>query len=136
MITFDVKAGDPIKIPERFRDELETYRHQAKYLRVMISPLFPPRSRNQNAIFHAKVNSIAHMTGMDREDVKKAVKEIALSMGYPAQIGEDGRPMEEDGHLVPLPSSSATVEQMNILIRAIDEFCFRYDIDLEEVWHE
>ena len=133
MISFFVDSRDQIRIPENLKPEVAKYRKMGSKLHITISPVLQQRTIAQNAIFHAKVNEIAHMTGMDREDVKKQVKAYAMQMGYPPAIGSDGDvATDEQGELMPLPSSKATVEQMETLIEALYSWCFELGISIKE----
>lgn len=134
MIVFEIGSHDRLIVPERFADELSLYRKQAKKIRVTISPVFQKRSLNQNAIFHAKINELALITGMDRETVKSEIKEMAMAMGYPPETDELGNPMVSGDKFVALSSAKATVEQMTILINAIDMWCEQEGISLSEIW--
>ena len=133
MISFIVDSRDPIRIPESMKAELALYRKQAKRIRVTISPVHQTRTLEQNAIFHAKVNEIAHITGWDRDQVKKDIKTYAMQMGYPPAMGADGDvEISPEGELVPLPSHKATVEQMELLIEALYSWCFEKGIAIQE----
>lgn len=133
MISFFVDSRDPIRIPEKYREEVRKYRSMGRKIQITISPVLQQRTAAQNAIFHAKVNEISHMTGMDRDEVKKEIKQYAMQMGYPPATGENGDfEVDEQGELVALPSSKATVEQMEILIEAIYSWCFENGIAVKE----
>ena len=134
MISFIVDSRDPIRIPESMKSELALYRKQAKRIRVTISPVHQTRTLEQNAIFHAKLNEISAATGVDRESLKHDIKRLAMSMGYPPDITDDGEVrIDDDGDLVPLPSSKATIEQMETLIEAIYVWAEQNGIDMEEI---
>ena len=133
MISFFVDSRDPIRVPENLRNEVAKYRRMGKKIHITISPVLQPRTLAQNAIFHAKINEISHMTGMDREEVKSDIKQYAMQMGYPPEIGSDGDVIvNSQGELVALPSHKATVEQMEILIEALYSWCFDNGIEIQE----
>lgn len=133
MISFFVDSRDPIRIPENMKDEIARYRKMGKKLHVTISPVLQQRTMAQNAIFHAKINEISHATGIDRDEVKRQVKQYAMQMGYPPSMGADGDvEMDEQGELLALPSHKATVEQMEILIEALYSWCFDNGIAIKE----
>lgn len=133
MISFFVDSRDPIRVPDNLKDELMRYRKMGKRIHVTISPVLQSRTMAQNAIFHAKINEISRATGMDRDEIKKEVKQFAMQMGYPPSAGPDGDvEMDEQGELLALPSHKATVEQMEILIEALYSWCFENGIDIKE----
>lgn len=105
---------------------------QVKELKVVVYPVYRGRSYNQNALFHALINDMASQLGQDRRSVKEAVKNFALSRGYPYEYGDDGYPLEKDGMNVPISTKEATVEQMEILIDSAYEFAFENNLYLED----
>ena len=126
---------DRIFVPKEYRDEVDKYIRQAGKVRVVIAPAFQTRTKSQNAIFHAKINELARLTGMDRDAIKDEVKDIALSMGYPPEMDETGIPkVNTCGMVVPLSSAKASVEQMTILINALDMWCEERDIPIDSIW--
>lgn len=135
MVSFEISSKDPVRIPDELLDEVRKYRRQCKSIRVTISPVFTHRTSQQNAMFHAKVNRIARMTGADRAYIKKSVKDVAMTMGYPPAIGDDGElELDASGNIVAKSTSKASIEEMKILIDALDQWCFDNGIDIEEVW--
>ena len=133
MISFFVDSRDPIRIPENLKDELARYRKMGKKIHITISPVLQQRTMAQNAIFHAKINEVSHATGIDRDEVKREVKQYAMQMGYPPAMGKDGDvEVDEQGELLALPSHKATVEQMEILIEALYSWCFDNGIAVKE----
>lgn len=133
MISFFIDSDKPIRIPEDMKAEVAKYRGMGKKLHITISPVLQPRTLAQNAIFHAKVNEIAHITGWDRDQVKQEIKSYAMQMGYPPAMGADGDvEISPDGELVPLPSHKATVEQMELLIEALYSWCIDKGIAIQE----
>lgn len=132
MISFFVDSRDPIRVPEDMKEELRKYRRMGKRIHITISPVLQQRTLAQNAIFHAKVNEIAHATGMDRERIKKDIKQYAMQMGYPPAMKDGDVVIDESGELLALPSSEATVEQMETLIEAVYSWCFDNGIDIKE----
>lgn len=137
MITFTTDktlGGKLLEVPAELRDEIVKYIRQAGKVRVVIAPAFQTRTKSQNAIFHAKINELSTLTGMDRDVIKDEVKEVALSMGYPPELDETGCPKVENGMVVPLSSAKATIEQFALLINAIDLWCEERDISLSDIW--
>ena len=105
---------------------------QVNELKVVVYPVDRGRSYNQNALFHALINDMASQLGQDRRTVKEAVKNFALSRGYPYEYGDDGYPLEKDGMNIPISTKDATVEQMEILIDSAYEFAFENNLYLED----
>ena len=99
---------------------------------AVVYPIYRGRSYNQNALFHALINDMASQLGQDRSSVKEAVKNFALSRGYPYEYGDDGYPLEKDGMNIPISTKEATVEQMEILIDSAYEFAFENNLYLED----
>ena len=133
MIQFLNDSDKPITIPEDMQDELRKYRRQSKRIRITISPVYETRTLAQNAYFHAKVNEISAFTGQDRDEIKRAIKDYALGFGYPAAVDETGElKTDEDGRLIPLSSSKATIEQMETLIEALYSWCSERGIYITE----
>lgn len=132
MISF---TTDKIFVPKEYRGEVDKYIRQAGKVRVIIAPAFQTRTLSQNAIFHAKINELSRLTGMDRDAIKDEVKDIAMSMGYPPEMDETGLPkVNESGRVIPLSSAKATIEQMVLLINALDFWCEERDIPLDSIW--
>lgn len=133
MISFFVDSDCPIRIPDELKPEVAKYRKMGKKLHITISPVLQPRTMAQNAIFHAKVNEIAHLTGWDRDEVKKDIKNYAMQMGYPPAMSADGDvEISPEGELIPLPSHKATIEQMELLIEALYSWCFEKGVNIQE----
>ena len=132
MISFFVDSREPIRIPEDMKEELRKYRRMGKRIHVTISPVLQPRTMAQNAIFHAKVNEIAHASGMSRDVIKHEIKQYAMQMGYPPAMKDGDVVIDENGELQALPSSEATVEQMETLIEALYSWCFDNGIEIKE----
>ncbi len=133
MIQFLCDSDKPIEIPIELRDELRRYRRQGKRIRVTISPVYDTRTLSQNAYFHAKVNEISALTGQDRDLIKRDIKDYAMGFGYPAAVDETGElKTDGEGRLIPLSSSRATIEQMEILIEALYSWCFEKGIAIQE----
>lgn len=136
MISYIVDSRDKlqVQVPERYKEELAAYRKMARSIRVTITPVLKTRTLEQNAIFHAKINELSQATGIDRDSLKAEIKRFAMSMGYPPEMKEDGEVVvDEGGDLVPLPSSKATVEQMETLIEAVYMWATQNGIDMEEI---
>lgn len=125
----------PWRIPEEFRPEVNKYLRQAGSVRVVIAPAFKRRSKEQNAIFHAKINEISRLTGMDKERVKKEVKEVAVSFGYPPELDDEGKPLFKDGYIIPLSTAKASIGDFTILINAVDAWCDEHGLELSEIWN-
>lgn len=132
-VIYDCLSMD-ISIPESMLEDVERYLKQAGKIRVVISPVFQPRTLAQNALFHAKINEIAYVTGMDREEIKEEVKEIAMYMGYPCELDESGYPAEFNGKLVPKSSADVSVSEFEILIDAVGVWADQNGIDTTGIW--
>lgn len=132
-IVFNTKSTT-IKVPEEMKDELEKYLRQAGMVRVIIAPAFQPRTLAQNALWHAKINEIAYITGMDRDEIKDEIKETAMYMGYPCKLDESGYPAETDGRLIPKSSAEASISEMEILIDAVAIWAEQKGIDATGIW--
>lgn len=132
MISFFVDSKEPIRVPEDMIEELRKYRKMGKRIHVTISPVLQPRTMAQNAIFHAKVNEIAHASGMSRDVIKHEIKQYAMQMGYPPAMKDGDVVIDGNGELQALPSSEATVEQMETLIEALYSWCFDNGIEVKE----
>ena len=105
---------------------------QVKSFKVVVYPIYKTRTTNQNSLFHALVNQMASQTGIDRVVIKDLVKDFAISRGYPYEIDDSGLPKSCDGHLVPISTKDATVEQMETLIESAYEFAFERNLELED----
>lgn len=137
MIQFDVDSRDLIRIPQEYKAELEKYRRQAKKIRVIISPVFEQRTNKQNALFHKKLKTIELLTGLPWEEAKEQIKSLAIDMGYPYVLDDDGSPkLDGNGNMIPISSSDASISEMKILFTALDEWCFRNQVNIQEVWDE
>lgn len=131
MIVFDIGSREKLSVPAAYIDELNKYRKQSGLLRITISPVFEVRTQSQNAYFHAKVNEIARLTGMDRDELKAEIKMIALELGYPYAEDKDGDLIvNEMGMPLPKPTSQATIEEMKIAIEALYIWCSDKGIDI------
>lgn len=134
MITFRQKSTEPLRIPEEHIARLRQMRQQCAYLQITITPVFPERTLPQNAIFHAKINEIAFLTGEDRDTIKSIVKDFAMSRGYPYSMDASGNPITTpEGQLIAKPTSKATIEEMTVLIDALYEWAFENDIFLKRI---
>ena len=132
-MTFTVRSDEPISIPPELLEELGRYRRQAKRLRVTIAPILKDRTMSQNSYFHAKVNEIARETGIDRDEIKRAIKLKAIGMGYPCMEEEDGTlRLDKSGEPIPVSTARATIEQMTILIEALHIWCAENEIPTED----
>ena len=135
MIDFICDSRKRLAVPEEFIEELKRYRRQSGKLRVTISPVFEERTKEQNAIFHARLKVLARLTGMRFDSLKDEVKQVAVSMGYPVEMGPNGElKLGATGELIPLPSHKASISDMKILIDALDEYCFDHGIDNSLIW--
>lgn len=135
MIDFEVGSDERIAIPEEFIPTLRLYRRQSRRLRVTISPVFEQRTKEQNAIFHARLKVLARLTGIKFDDLKTQVKGIAVEMGYPVEMGPNGElKVDARGNLIPLPSHKASISNMKILIDSLDQYCFDHGIDNSLIW--
>ena len=133
MIVFDINSTDKLAVPAAYLEELNKYRKQSVLLRITISPVFEVRTQSQNAYFHAKINEISRLTGIDRDELKAEVKMIALELGYPYAEDKDGDLIVNDmGMPLPKPTSQATIEEMKIAIEALYIWCSDKGIDISQ----
>lgn len=130
-ISWIQRSGDITPTVEASR-LLSMAERQVESFKVVVYPLYKNRTVNQNSLFHALVNKMSSQTGVDRGVMKEAVKEFAISRGYPYEVDESGLPMSKDGRLVPISTKYATVEQMETLIESAYEFAFDKGLDLED----
>lgn len=125
-------SSEPMSVPVDLRPVLDMARGQAKQIRVTIIPVYQRRSLDQNRLFHAKVNEIAALSGVDRNVVKNIIKVFATGRGYPCVVGDDGLPVFKDGEPLPISTEDATVEEMELLIDSMFEWAFANGYYLEE----
>lgn len=125
-------SSEPMSVPMDLRPLLAEARKQSKRIVVSITPVYARRSLNQNALFHAKVNEIAAMSGVDRDVVKNIIKVFATGRGYPCVVGDDGLPVFKDGKPLPISTEDATVEEMEALIESTFEWAFENGFYIEE----
>lgn len=92
------------------------------YVKVVVST--PARSRttgegSQNHHLNGHIQFICQETGNDFDDVKKYVKQMAVSMGYP-MLMKDGVPvLDMWGSPLGISEADSTVEECAILIEAV-----------------
>ena len=85
----------------------------AGYALITLQPPKRPRTTgkdSQSAHFHGHCQQISRETGQPFDDVKMAVKMLAVSMGYPAT--------EIHGQTIPQSEAAASTDEEAILIEA------------------
>ncbi len=113
-VSWKQSSSEKLRVPDELLSSLSRVRGQADFIQVTIEPVYKQRTMDQNALFHAKVNELAKISGADRNFIKEEVKQVAVSRGYPFNV--------VNGEVIPKPSSEATIEQMEILIDALYEY--------------
>ncbi len=121
-VTWTQSSSERLTIPDELQSLLSIVRGEGKEIRITIEPIYQPRTANQNALFHSKIKELAVLCGADPEWVKDEVKRYAVSRGYPCEMGE--------GVVVPKPTSTATVEEMEMLIDSLYGYAFDNGINL------
>lgn len=115
-LTFEVN-GPEFRLPADIRriiDSMGTRRYS-----VTVVPLYGNRTRLQNAYFHMIIGRISAFSGADKEYIKEAVKDLAVTMGYPPATDDDGKPLlTPSGEFIPKPSHEANRREMGLLIDA------------------
>lgn len=130
-ISWVQKSGDIQPTTDALR-MISVARHQVERFKVVVYPIYKTRTIEQNSLFHALINQMSAQTGIDRYVMKGLVKDFAISRGYPYEIDDSGLPKSCDGHLVPISTKDATVEQMETLIESAYEFAFERNLELED----
>lgn len=113
-VSWKQSSSEKLRIPDELLSSLSRVRGQADFIQVTIEPVYKQRTMDQNALFHAKVNELAKLSGADRGRIKEEIKGVATMRGYPYDV--------KNGEIIPKPSSEATIEQMEILIDALYEY--------------
>lgn len=115
-VTWKQSSRDYLTVPDELRQALVEVRKQRPEIRITIEPVYPTRTAEQNAFFHAKLGELAQKSGADKEWLKNQIKMVAVNMGYGYDM--------IDEKLVPHDSSKATIEEMEILIEALYKYAF------------
>lgn len=125
-------SKEDLKVPQEYYDALKTLLENSERVKIKIMPMYAERTRNQNSLFHAKVNEIAKWTGQDRDTIKEELKILATAHGYPCECDEYDEPLiDKHGRPVPKPTRDVSVEEFEILIETMYEFCHANGIYLD-----
>lgn len=107
----------------------EKQRREDPQLKFEISLPQRPRSkgpRSQNSRIHGNCQDIADQLGeYTMEEVKDAMKRMAVGEGYPTKLSLDGKE-------IPKPTRNTTVEEANLLLRVIQRFVDEHNLYLTE----
>lgn len=98
------------------------------YVTVKIDTPRRPRTtgpHSQNSRFHGHCRDIADQLDYTEEEVKAAMKRMAVENGYPTHLSIDGIQ-------TPLPTRYATVEEMSYLLQTISKFADEHNLYLTE----
>lgn len=126
-LVFDT-IGPELTVPEDIRRMLAMA--GTKRYRVSVTPLYGQRTKRQNAYFHLLIGRISAVAGCSASCTKDAVKQYALTIGYPPALDENGREiLTGDGEFTPKPTHLADSREMGILIDAAMYYAADYGID-------
>lgn len=114
----------PLTVPSELKGLLSIVRKEQPELEIVIKPVYPKRTAEQNAMFHAKLGELAAETGANKEWLKEEIKKLACTHGYPFEVIDD--------ESIPISTSRANIEQMEMLIDSLYEYAFEHGIYLEE----
>lgn len=102
---------------------------------VLIEPQKKLRSTgafSQSHHLNGHIQQIAMYTGQPFEDVKKYIKQQAISMGYPFQESFGNPKRDMWGNLVGISEAESTTEQCALLIEQAHMLAAELDITLQE----
>ena len=104
-------------------------------LHVLIEP--EPKARttgdySQNHHLNGHIQQIAKITGQPFEDIKKYVKQQAITLGYPMKTIAGNPVTDMWGQVVGISEKDATTEQCALLIESVHKLADDLDITLEE----
>jgi len=108
---------------------------QKKQIHVLIEPEKKKRSvgyKSQNHHLNGHIQQIAMCTGQPFDDIKKYVKQQAVSMGYP-MLERFGQPVRDLwGNVQGISESDSTSDQCALLIEATHQLAAELGIILQE----
>lgn len=132
-ISFEIN-GPNFRLPPDIRNMLEM--SGARRYRVTMTPIYGERTQKQNAYFHMLIGRIATASGATVDVVKDAVKELAVTLGYPPAMDDHGKPIvTAKGEFVPMPSHLANSREMGILIDAALGFATEQGLEIDPALH-
>jgi len=106
------------------------------FISLSLSPPKRPRSTGKGSQSHhlnGHCQQIATIIGQPFEDIKKYVKQQAISMGYPILETENGDNLcDMWGNLFGISEADSTVEQCKLLIDQVHQLADELGIKLEE----
>lgn len=123
----------------RFSDDIQfildacTDRHQRVH--VLIEPEKKTRTTgvgSQNKHLNGHIQQITQATGMEFSDVKKYVKQMAISRGYPILMNGGNAVLDLWGHECGISEADATTAQCALLIDCVHQLAAELDVVLEE----
>ena len=102
---------------------------------VLVEPERKARStgyKSQNHHLNGHIQQIAMSTGQPFDDIKKYLKQQAISMGYPI-LERFGQPVRDLwGNIQGISESDSTVEQCALLIECAHQLASELNIILQE----
>lgn len=111
-------SRDYLTVPPELKGLLLRVRKEEPEIEIIIRPVYPMKTENQNAMFHAKLGELAAESGADKEWLKREIKMHAVNRGYPYEM--------VDGQIVPYSTTRINVEQMELLIDVLYEYAFEH----------
>lgn len=100
---------------------------------VTVEPYKMKRTAKQNGQYQVLIKRLSAQSGLETDQVKRLVKEMAVGYNYPVERDEDGEPILKYGYPIPISTSQATVEQMQILIECCYKIASKYGYVLTDV---
>ena len=117
-------SRDYLTVPPELKGQLLRVRKEEPEIEIIIRPVYPMKTENQNALFHAKLGELAAESGANKEWLKREIKMYAVNRGYPYD--------KIDGQIVPYSTTRINVEQMELLIDCLYDFAFEHGIYLNK----
>ena len=106
------------------------------YVSVQLSPPRRPRTTGKGSQSHhinGHIQQLSIETGFNFSDMKKYMKELAVSRGYPMELNDNGDPMMDPwDNPVGKSESDISVEEAKLLIDTIHQFAAENGIRLVE----
>jgi len=117
------------------KETLVKTQEAGRKVHVLIEPERKSRStgyKSQNHHLNGHIQQISMSTGQPFDDIKKYVKQQAISMGYPI-LERFGQPVRDLwGNLQGISESDSTVEQCALLIECAHQLAAELGIILQE----
>ena len=117
-------ARDYLTVPQDLKNLLLQVRQEEPEIEIIIRPVYPMKTENQNALFHAKLGELAAESGANKEWLKREIKMHAVNRGYPYEV--------VDEQVVPYSITRINVEQMELLIDCLYDYAFEHGIYLNK----